>query len=308
LRVFKPSFRRVSVISPMSSANISVGFDVLGVALDAYHDELDIELDKNKKGITISSNVNLTGENTAKRAAELFFKKVGYAGGAKIKLVKGIPAGKGLGSSGASAAGAVFALNVAFGNALSLSDVIDIAANSESSPHADNVSASILGGFAFVHSKSPYNAFSIYRKWKFYLIIPRSETPESKTELLRKALGEPVPFEKYVEEKYALNSMLRGLLYDEPESFGKGMNVESYHQLIRSRTGLYSDYLKLKGSLIEAGALGVCISGAGPSILLLPGKDTSIKTIKSVLEEKEVEADIIEANVSEGIKTKNMEI
>jgi homoserine kinase len=116
-------------------------------------------------------------------------------------------------------------------------------------------------------------------------------------------LGEPVPFEKYVEEKYALNSMLRGLLYDEPDAFGKGMNIESYHQVIRSRSGLYSDYIKLKGSLIDSGALGVCISGAGPSILTLPGKETSIKTIKSVLE-----ADIIEANVSEGIKIKNLEI
>jgi len=65
---------------------------------------------------------------------------------------------------------------------------------------------------------------------------------------------------------------------------------------------LYSDYIKLKGSLIDSGALGVCISGAGPSILTLPGKETDMKTIKSVLEENEVEADIIEANVSEGIK------
>ena len=308
MKVSKPSFRKISVTSPMSSANVSAGFDVFGVALDAYHDELDIELDKDKKGISLSSNVPLSGENTAKRAAALFFKKVGYTGGATIRLIKGIPAGKGLGSSGASAAGAVFALNVAFGNALSLADVIDIAANSESSPHADNVSASILGGFAFVHSKSPYSAFSIYRKWKFYLIIPRSETPESKTELLRKALGEPVPFEKYVEEKYALNSMLRGLLYDEPEAFGKGMNFESYHQAVRSRTGLYSDYIKLKSSLIDSGALGVCISGAGPSILVLPGKETNMKTIKSVLDEKQVEADIIEANVSEGTKIKNMEM
>lgn len=308
MKALKPAFKFVSAESPMSSANLSAGFDVLGVALDAYHDELDIELDTSQKGISLASNVPLPEENTAKRAAELFLKRVNYNGGIKISLRKGIPAGKGLGSSGASAAGVAFALNVAFGNFLDLNEVIDIAANSESSPHADNVSASLLGGFSFVYSKSPYSAFSIYRDWKFYLIIPRSETPQSKTELLRKALGEPVPFEKYVEEKYALNSMLKGLLYDDRVSFGKGMNVDSYHQTVRSRTGIYSDFVKLRKPLLESGALGACVSGAGPSIIVLPGENVSQKDINEIIKENEASADLVEAKVSEGIKIKKKEI
>ncbi len=304
----KPSFKFVSAESPMSSANLSAGFDVLGVALDAYHDELDIELDTSQKGISFRSNVPLPEKNTASRAAELFLERVDYRGGVNISLRKGIPAGKGLGSSGASAAGVAFALNVAFGNVLGLNEVIDIAANSESSPHADNVSASLLGGFSFVYSKSPYNAFSIYREWEFYLLIPKSETPQSKTELLRKALGEPVPFEKFVEEKYALNSMLRGLLYDDKSSFGKGMNVDSYHQYVRSRTGLYSDFVKLKKPLLDSGALGVCISGAGPSIIVLPGESMTLDDVNKITEENGVTADTVETKVSEGIKIKKKEI
>ncbi len=304
----KPSFRFVSIESPMSAANLSAGFDVLGVALDAYHDELDIELDKNQKTISVISNVELPEENTARRAAELFFKKVEFSGGVKINLKKGIPAGKGLGSSGASAAGVAFALNIAFGNILNLDEVIDIAANSESSPHADNVSASLLGGFSFVYARNPYSAFSIYRDWKFYIIIPKSETPSSKTELLRKALGEPVAYEMYVEEKYAFNSMLKGLLYDDQTSFGKGMNTESYHQYVRARTGLYTDFIKLKKPLLDSGALGVCISGAGPSILVLPGEGISLSTVNKIIKDYEVKADAVEARVSEGIKIKKKEL
>lgn len=299
---------KVSLLSPMSSANLSAGFDVLGVALDAYYDELDIELDDKPDEVVVNTNVNLPEENTAKRAAVLFKQKLQFKGKIEVYLKKGIPAGKGLGSSGSSASGVVYGLNLAFGAPLSENELVDIAARSELSPHADNVSASLLGGFAFVYSREPYSAFSIYRDWEFIIVIPDVETPQWKTESLRKKLGEPVSYDVYLAEKYAFNSILRGLIYDDKKSFGEGMSVESYHQIVRASTGLYSDYLRSKKELINAGALGVCISGAGPSFLVLPGDKMDESVVEGVLKEKQVEAKVVKAKVSKGIKVIGKEV
>jgi len=304
----KPIYRRISVRSPMSSANLSAGFDVLGVALDAYYDELDIELDINSSSLEVVSNVPLPDDNTARRAAELFYRKLGRIIGTRIILRKGIPAGMGLGSSGASAAGVAFGLNLAFGLPLKPEELIDIAARSEKSPHADNVSASILGGFAIVYSREPYSAFSIYRDWKFILIIPNEEPPADKTAKLRKALGEPVPFELYVQEKFAYNSLLRGLLYNDRVSFAMGMNLESYHQIVRGRLGLYDTYYRLKNRILEAGALGACISGAGPSILVLPGENTDVHEIEKIVADMGISAKVIESRVSKGVEKIKVEM
>lgn len=265
----KPVLRVASARAPMSSANLSAGFDVLGVALDAFYDEVEVEI--GGRGVIVEPKGSIPEENTATVAVGIYLKRVGFNGSVGIRIRKGVPVGRGLGSSGATAAAALFAINAAFGDPLDVQELIDVGARAEGffsgSPHADNVGPSLLGGFTFIYTREPYRAFSIYRDWGLTLLVPGWAEVEGKTERAREALGEPVSFSTYLSEKYAFNGILKGILFNDHGAFSEAIKVESYHQQVRSRSGLLGRYSEAREELLKWG-MGACISGAGPSILV----------------------------------------
>ncbi len=100
--------KKVRVRAPSSTSNLGPGFDVCGLALDAFHDEVEVVV-AGRNGIrieiegegreTISKNPE---ENTAGQTA-LEFKRRYSLSDIEIRLTKRIPPGRGLGSSGVSA-------------------------------------------------------------------------------------------------------------------------------------------------------------------------------------------------------------
>jgi len=103
----------ITVRAPSSTANLGPGFDVFGLALDAFFDE--VKLSKRKeKGIKIISKdpipVNPT-KNTAGLVVKAMLKKFKINSGIEIKIKKGVPPGYGVGSSAASAAAATVAFD-----------------------------------------------------------------------------------------------------------------------------------------------------------------------------------------------------
>ena len=101
--------------APCSTANLGPGFDVFGLALDAYYDE--IKLTKIAKGIIIESSGSIPlqpEKNSAGLVILEMAKKFKIKTGLQIKIKKGVPAGFGMGSSAASAAAATIAFNSLF--------------------------------------------------------------------------------------------------------------------------------------------------------------------------------------------------
>ena len=101
----------VSVFAPASVANISCGFDVLGVCLDNIGDTLHIQ-ETSKPGIAITEIIGQDlpldpKKNVASVAGMALLADHKSNRGFEIKIEKGIKAGSGIGSSSASAAGAV---------------------------------------------------------------------------------------------------------------------------------------------------------------------------------------------------------
>ncbi|MGY8915776.1 MAG: GHMP family kinase ATP-binding protein, partial [Flavobacteriales bacterium] len=113
----------IKVFCPATIANVSCGFDVLGLALDAVGDEMVVRK-TGEKGIKITK---LTGQdlpmethqNVAGVAGLALLANSEYNGGFEIEIYKNIKAGSGIGSSAASSAGAVWAMNQLLGKPFS---------------------------------------------------------------------------------------------------------------------------------------------------------------------------------------------
>ncbi|MDE1814830.1 MAG: homoserine kinase, partial [Thaumarchaeota archaeon] len=86
--------KNVSARAPSSTANLGPGFDVFGLALDAYYDE--VQITKQGKGITIESSDSVPLEpekNSAGLVVKEMAKKFKIKDGLLIKIKKGVPAG-----------------------------------------------------------------------------------------------------------------------------------------------------------------------------------------------------------------------
>ena len=127
--------KEIKVFAPASIANLSCGYDILGVCLDKIGDEITVRKTK-KKGITIkkvsgqklSTDISINVEGVSATAL-LNESKVDC--GFEIEIHKGIKPGSGIGSSAASSAGSVFAINKLIGEPYSNKELIKFAMQGE---------------------------------------------------------------------------------------------------------------------------------------------------------------------------------
>src|SRR5947208_581446 len=129
--------KSVKVFAPASIANVSCGFDVLGLAVQSPGDEVSITLNDLKE-VTIKSIIGDEGrlptdakKNTAGVAVIEFLKSIGSDQGAEITLYKNLPLGSGMGSSAASAVAAVVAINQLMGNPKKREELLPFVMESE---------------------------------------------------------------------------------------------------------------------------------------------------------------------------------
>ena len=109
--------KSVTVRAPCSTANLGPGFDVFGMALDAFYDEVTVTKKPKSFGIKIVSSDDIPldpKKNTAGLVAAAIKKDFGIENGLEIKIKKNVPAGYGMGSSAASAAACAIAMNELF--------------------------------------------------------------------------------------------------------------------------------------------------------------------------------------------------
>jgi len=261
--------------APCSTANLGPGFDVFGLALDAYYDE--IQLTKEGKEIIIESvgSIPLEPEkNSAGIVIKEMSKKFKIKSGLRISIKKGVPAGFGMGSSAASAAAAAIAFNVLFDLDLDQNTLIKFAGMGErasaGSIHYDNVSASVLGGFVIVRT-DPLDVIKIDPPKDLVLCvaIPKISVPKKKTEVSRGVLPQQVKLSDYVKNLSNASAITVGFIKKDVELIGhsiKDIIVEP------ARKHLIPGFDKVKTNALRAGALGVTISGAGPSVISFTSK------------------------------------
>ncbi|MDG7044335.1 MAG: homoserine kinase [Nitrososphaerota archaeon] len=288
-----------------SSANLGAGFDVVGVALDTFFDEVEIEVRKGNSVKLEMDGRDISAPNTASAAVKFFLQRIGREASVVIRLKKGVPTGLGLGSSGASAAAASYAINEVFGRPLDPVELVDIAAKSEGAAaagtaHADNVAASLLGGFAFITSTDPFKAFSLKPRGfpGFYIAIPPKGPTDKKTKAARQVLPNELSLRQSIAEKAALLSMINAILTEDYISLAKALSLETPVELARYKAGLIPYYSEIKAGLLKGGALGVCISGAGPSVLAYGTSPDFKRAIEEVYDGLGIKVDVRLAGIA----------
>ena len=263
----------IKIFAPASVANVSCGFDVLGFCLDPVGDEMIIRKTKTP-GVKISKILgqNLPLEvkkNVAGVAAEAMLSENPSTFGFEIEIHKKIKPGSGIGSSAASAAGAVYGINELMGKPLSAHDLIQYAMEGEclasGSPHADNVAPVLLGGFTLVRSTKPLDVIKLPCPSELKAIVLHPKI-ELKTMHAREILKNNVPLKKAINQWGNLAAFISSLYTEDYDLMSRSLVDEIVEPM---RSLLIPEFEEVKKAVMDAGALGFGISGSGPSVYAL---------------------------------------
>lgn len=279
----------IKIFCPATIANISCGFDVLGVALDTIGDEMVVRKTK-EKGIQITKidGQQLPMEthlNVAGVAGLALLAVSEYDGGFEIEIYKKIKAGSGIGSSAASSTGAVWAMNQLLGKPFSTVELVKFAMEGErlasGVAHADNVAPALFGGFTLVRSYTPLDIIPIPSPTELYATVIHPQI-EVKTSDSRKILKTTISLEDGVKQWGNLGGLIAGLFTSNYDLIGRSLED---HIVEPIRSILIPGFDAVKTTAVANGALGCGISGSGPSIFAFSQGEATAQKVGTGMKE-----------------------
>ena len=297
---------KLHIFAPATVANVSCGFDAMGFALENLGDEMVITKTAEKR-VVISKieGADLPFEprkNSAAVVAQKMLEDNGFPFGVSIELYKKYKPGSGLGSSAASSAGAAFAINRFLGNKYEKLELVKYAMLGEDTASgaqiADNVGASLYGGFVLIKSYSPLEIVPIPTPSELYVTVIHPQI-EIKTEDARAILPESVPLKTAIAQWANVGALISGLHTADYELIGRSL-VDNIVE--PARKSLIPHFDALRDAAVTTGALGAGISGSGPSVFALSkGKDMAEKVseaFRSVYEKTDIDFQIYVSSLS----------
>ncbi len=275
----------VKVFAPATIANLSVGYDVLGLALHQPGDE--VILRKNKTGkVTISKISGDEGKlpydptkNTVSTVIIDYLKQRNLDFGVDIELNKKMPFGSGLGSSSASAVAGLVAINALADMPWEKKLLLPLAMEGErvacGIAHADNVAPSLLGGVTLIRSYHPLEVIKLPFPEHLHLglVYPHVNIPTSQA---RRILPQKVTLKDASVQWGNLGGLVAGFCLKDVELIGNSMN-DILIEPVRSLLIPYFD--ALKNIALHQGALNFGISGSGPTMFILTNDERTSSTI-----------------------------
>jgi homoserine kinase len=250
------------------------GFDCLAMALDVWN-TIHVELDADGVVVNGEGNGELpTNEaNLVYRSFLVAFEKSGRPRPrAAITCDNRIPLARGLGSSAAAAVAGLVAGNELCGRPLDQTQILELAAEVEG--HPDNVSAAVFGGCQIVVENDgglTTSEVPIADQLRAVVFVPDDRMP---TDEARSVLT------KRVERSDAIYNMGRVALLVAALTTGDASHLatatqDRLHQPARQE--IYPAMKNIFRAALNAGALGVFLSGAGSSVLALAqGREATI--------------------------------
>src|SRR6056297_490227 len=307
----RTKMKEIKIFCPATIANISCGFDVLGVALDTIGDEMVVRKTE-EKGIRITK---LEGQqlpmethlNVAGVAGLALLAVSEYDGGFDIEIYKKIKAGSGIGSSAASATGAVWGINQLLGKPFSTLELVRFAMEGErlasGVAHADNVAPALYGGFTLVRSYTPLDVIPVPSPTELYATVIHPQI-EVKTSDSRKILKTTISLADGIKQWGNLGGLVAGLFTSDYDLIGRSLED---HIVEPIRSILIPGFDAIKTTAMANGALGCGISGSGPSIFAFSkGEHTAQKVgagMKEVYQKIGIDFDVHVSRINtSGIK------
>jgi homoserine kinase len=266
------NFKTIKIKAPATVANLVCGFDILGMALNNPEDEMEMSL-INKPEIIIQhvDHYNLptrAEENVAGAALFALLEEYPLKIGFKVIINKIIKPGSGLGSSAASAAGAVVGANFLINNYFIKHDLVRFAMHGEKVAsgvkHADNITPCIYGGITLIRSIFPLDIVSIPSPKLFITVVhPQIEV---KTSDARQILRKEVQLKDAIKQWGNIAGLVAGFFKNDVELISRSLEDVIVEPI---RSILIPEFENIKIKSKQAGALGGGISGSGPSIFML---------------------------------------
>lgn len=263
---------RATAFAPASIGNVAVGFDILGLAVDALGDRATV-IKRAQAGVGVSAirgvvqNLPLeAAKNTAGRALEAMLADAEVDFGVDVEIDKGIPLGSGLGGSAASAVAAVVAANRVLGGRYARLQLLKFAMQGEQvasgSLHVDNVAPSLFGGLALTVGIDEPRVKRIPAPAGVRAVAVHPHM-ELATKQARAILSPTVSMSDFVWQSANLAGLIAACYTDDVDLIRASLEdviIEPQRQSLIPGAGA------VRAAALGQGALGCSISGAGPTM------------------------------------------
>ena len=270
---------QTNIIVPGTTANLGVGFDCIGAALTIYN-EFHFSLAEGDNDLTITvegEEADRVGTDKSNLVYQSFLKFYQHLDrvppSVEIVIKLGVPLARGLGSSATAIVAGLLGANQLAGNPLSTEEIRDLAIAIEG--HPDNVVPALLGNCQLSVGKT--GNWQICEIPWHQDIIPVVAIPnfELSTEEARSVLPTTYSRSDSIFNISRMGLLLRGLATNNQAWLAMALE-DKLHQPYRKK--LIRGYETVKTAAIAAGAYGMVISGAGPTLLALcdRGKENAV--------------------------------
>jgi homoserine kinase len=282
---------RAEAFAPATVANLGVGFDILGIAVEGSGDVVAVEL-RDEPGAVMLSIENDNGKlpyeadkNVASIAANAYLKQIGAKQGVGIRLTKGLPLASGLGSSAASSVAAVVATNALFGEPLAREELLAACLEGEaavSGYHADNVAPCLLGGITLTTGTQierirrlpvPENVF-------LAMVTPDVAVPTAEA---RAVLPQIIPLKQMVHQIGAVAELMDAIYRGDVQAMAAAMERDQVIEPARAHLMPY--LVEIRFAAKRAGALSLVIGGAGPTLCAVCDDESTAAKVAQAMQE-----------------------
>lgn len=269
--------KEATASAPATIANVGPGFEVFSLAIKGFEDTVSVRWSREPRvvvsGASSPSISRNPAENSAYISANWLRRRYGIKDHMTMRVRKGVPVGKGLGSSAASSvAGAIaFAKLISGECEISAVDFLEACARGEEAVagyHFDNVSASALGGFIVLRSFRPLALLRIPLPRNLHIAVASPDIV-LETRKMREILPGQVQMSDAISNVGKASTLVYALRQGEIKLLGECLDdrlAEPY------RADFVTGYHQAKKAAIESGAFGFAIAGAGSSVFAVCDK------------------------------------
>jgi homoserine kinase len=289
MNLIKQNIRSVTAFAPATCANVAVGFDILGFAIENIGDRVTltrgddndtkltiVEIDS-QEPIPLESDKNTASIGIAQMCRDLKLQ-IGFS----ITIHKGIPLSSGIGGSAASAVAALVACNAFLCQPLSNLELLQYAILGEEvisgHRHVDNAAASLYGGFTLIHRREALEIIPLPIP-DLWCVIAHPHLRVA-TKQARQVLKKHVPLEDFVTQSANLAATIAALYRGDEALLQRALTDVLIEP---QRAHFVPGFYEIKTAALQAGALAVSFSGSGPSLFALTkSKEIAEKVISTM--------------------------
>jgi len=247
-------------------ANLAVGYDILGLALESPGDEVIV-----RQGTTPGLKIaKITGDmgklphsvekNTASYAAMQLLRHLGMTDlPIEMEIHKKMAMGTGLGSSAASAVAGVYGVNAYLGHPLTKEDLLRFAVEGEQK--ADGA----------------FHELPVPSQLAMAMVYPHIQILTSES---RAILSESVDLDQLITQTGNIATVIAGLYEGDLKKIGSALTDVVIEP---QRAHLIPQFSELKALALANAALGFSISGAGPSLFAVCDGLQSAEQVRAAL-------------------------